>query len=155
MTVTKEILKQYTALKQEEEELKRRRQSISAQIINLEERTRIVSDTVTCGKKNKKPLRTVKIQGIDQRPAGVIARKRKALDQLMQRLDELDAEILDTLVACEEFIKTVDDSRIRLIIRYHIIDGFTWAKTASNMNTTEDSIRKAFDRYMDGDFEEK
>lgn len=155
MTVTKEILKQYTALKQEEEELKRRRQSISAQILNLEEQVRIVSDTVTCGKKNKKPLRTVRIQGIDQRPAGVIVRKRKALNQLMQRLDELDAEILDTLVACEEFIKTVDDSRIRLIIRYHIIDGLTWAKTASNMNTTEDSIRKAFDRYMDGDFEEK
>lgn len=148
MAVSKDILKQYTALKQEEEELKRRRQSISAQIINLEERTRIVSDTVTCGKKNKKPLKTVTIKGIDQRPAGVIARKRKALNQLMVRLDELDAEILDTLVLCEDFIKTVQDSRMRLIIRYHILDGLTWARTASKMNTTEDSIRKAYDRFM-------
>ena len=149
MTVTKEILKQYTALKQEEEELKRRRQSISAQIINLEERTRIVSDTVTCGKKNKKPLRTVKIQGIDQRPAGVIARKRKALNQLMQRLDELDAEILDTLVACEEYLKTVDDSWIRQGIRYRYIDGLEWSQVGKKMNTTPDSIRMAVLRYLE------
>ncbi len=149
MTITKDILKQYAALKQEEAELKRRRQSISAQIINLEEQARIVSDTVTCGKKNKKPLKTVSIKGIDQRPSGMIARKRKALDELMQRLEELDADILDCMVVCEDFIKTVEDSRMRLIIRYHIIDGLTWARTASKMGTTEDSIRKAFDRFMD------
>lgn len=149
MTVTKEILKQYTALKQEEEELKRRRQSISAQILNLEEQVRIVSDTVTCGKKNKKPLRTVRIQGIDQRPAGVIVRKRRALDQLMQRLDELDAEILDTLVACEEYLKTVKDSWIRQGIRYRYIDGMEWSTVGKNMNTTPDSIRMAVLRYLE------
>lgn len=155
MTITKDILKQYAALKQEEAELKRRRQSISAQIINLEEQTRIVSDTVTCGKKNKKPLKTITIKGIDHRPSGMIARKRKALDELMQRLEELDAEILDRMVACEDFIKTVEDSRIRLIIRYHIIDGLTWARTASKMGTTEDSIRMMFNRFMDDKQEEK
>ncbi len=149
MTVTKDILKQYTALKQEEEELKRRRQSISAQITHLEEQMFIVADTVTCGKKNKKPLKTITIKGVDQRPAGVIARKRKALNELMQRLSELDADILECMVACEDFIRTVEDSRMRLIIRYHIIEGLTWARTALKMNTTEDSIKKAFERFMD------
>ena len=63
MTVTREILKRYIDLKTEEQRLKSRCESLSAQINNLETGSRIVSDTVTCGKKGKKALRTVKIQG--------------------------------------------------------------------------------------------
>ena len=64
-------------------------------------------------------------------------------------LDELDMEILDTITACEEYVQTIDDPRMREIIRTHCIEGKTWKRTAEELNTTEDSIRKAFDRYME------
>ena len=154
MTVTREILKQYAKLKVEEQRLKSRCESLSAQINNLETGSRIVSDTVTCGKKGKKALRTVKIQGVDQRPQERIAKKRETLYQYRAMLDELDTEILDTMVACEEFIQTIDDPRMREIIRTHCVEGKTWKRTAEELNTTEDSIRKAYDRYMGVEVEE-
>lgn len=154
MTVTREILKQYARLKIEEQRLKSRCESLSAQINNLETGSRIVSDTVTCGKKGKKALRTVKIQGVDQRPQERVAKKRATLYRYRAMLDELDTEILDTMVACEEFIQTIDDPRMREIIRTHCIEGKTWKRTAEELNTTEDSIRKAYDRYMGVEVEE-
>lgn len=154
MTVTREILKQYARLKIEEQRLKSRCESLSAQINNLETGSRIVSDTVTCGKKGKKALRTVKIQGVDQRPQERIAKKRATLYRYRAMLDELDTEILDTMVACEEFIQTIDDPRMREIIRTHCVEGKTWKRTAEELNTTEDSIRKAYDRYMGVEVEE-
>ena len=147
--MTRDILKQYARLKTEEQRLKSRCESLSAQINNLETGSRIVSDTVTCGKKGKKALRTVKIQGVDQRPQERIAKKREALYKYRAMLDELDMEILDTITACEEYVQTIDDPRMREIIRTHCIEGKTWKRTAEELNTTEDSIRKSFDRYME------
>lgn len=154
MTVTRDILKQYARLKIEEQRLKSRCESLAAQINNLETGSRIVSDTVTCGKKGKKALRTVKIQGVDQRPQNRIMKKRAALYQYRAMLDELDTEILDTMVACEEFIQTIDDSRMREIIRTHCIEGKTWKQTALELNTTEDSIKKAYERFLGEEVEE-
>ena len=148
MTVTRDILKQYARLKVEEERIKSRCQSLSAQINNLETKSRIVSDTVTCGKKGKKALRTVKIQGVDQRPQRAIDKKRELLYKYRAMLSDLDTEILDTIVACEEFIQTIDDSRMREIIRTHCIEGKTWKQTAIELNTTEDSIKKAYERFL-------
>lgn len=151
MTVTREILKRYIDLKTEEQRLKSRCESLSAQINNLETGSRIVSDTVTCGKKGKKALRTVKIQGVDQRPQERIAKKRAALYKYRAMLDELDMEILDTITACEEFIETTEDPLMREIMRTRFVEGRTWKQTAQELNTTEDSIKKAFERFMEGD----
>ena len=53
-------------------------------------------------------------------------------------------------MANEEFIASVQDSRIRRIINLRFIEKLSWNKVADRIGggNTEDSVRKAFDRYM-------
>lgn len=63
----------------------------------------------------------------------------------------LEMELLETLNQVEEFIAGVDDSRIRRIITLRFIDNLSWNKVADRIggNNTEDSVRKAFTRFME------
>ena len=44
--------------------------------------------------------------------------------------------------------------RMREIIRTHCIEGKTWKQTALELNTTEDSIKKAYERFLGVEVEE-
>jgi hypothetical protein len=58
--------------------------------------------------------------------------------------------LLETLNQVEEFIQSLDDSRMRRIIRFRIVDDMTWIKVALNMGgrTTDESVKKEFQRFM-------
>ena len=60
-------------------------------------------------------------------------------------------ELLETLNQVEEFIASVDDSRMRRIITLRFIDNLSWNKVADRIggNNTEDSVKKAFYRFME------
>ena len=56
----KNILVQYSAMKEEIKDIRRRIEKDRKELDRLNKL--VVSDSVTCGKKGKKPIRTVKIQ---------------------------------------------------------------------------------------------
>ena len=65
----------------------------------------IVMDSVSCGKKGKKPLGTVKITG---RPVTAISRKESLLNKRIRRLEELEEELLELTIQVDEYIETIE-----------------------------------------------
>lgn len=49
------------------------------------------------------------------------------------------------------YLDTVDDSFIRQIIKLRYVDGLMWFQVAHEIggNNTDNSVRKALDRYLD------
>lgn len=142
----KECLNQYKAMKNEAEDLKRRIQSLEDQIAHLE--STVVSDTVTCGRHNRKPIRKITIKGV---PRGDIEYKRKKLYEKKSRYYNLQIELLEKTSECETFISEIPDSWTRQIFRYRYIDGYEWAKVGHMMKSTADSLRKVAERYLETD----
>lgn len=140
----KECLNQYKAMKQEAEDLRRRIQSLEDQIAHLE--SMVVSDTVTCGRHNKKPIRTVTIKGV---PRGNIEYKRKKLYEKKSRYYNLQLELLEKTSECESFIDEISDSWTRQIFRYRYIDGFEWSRVGRMMQATPDGVRMTAERFLE------
>lgn len=64
-------------------------------------------------------------------------------------LKDLETKILKKINIIERFIASIDDSQIRIIVRLRMIDGCNWVQIAHKMKgNTEDSVKKAFYRYM-------
>lgn len=112
----------------------------------------IASDTVTCGKKGKKPLGTIKITGFRHKDytdtENKLLQKKLELKQREEKLMELQAE-------AEEFIESVDDIEIRNILSLYYIDNLTWNQVALKMNDlykkknyTESACRNKHNRFL-------
>lgn len=149
----KQILIEYSDMKEEIKDLRKRIEKDRIELAKLNET--IVSDSVTCGKKGKKPLRTVKIQG---RPKKYIALKEKALERNIKRLEELEIELLDLTNQAEEYIESIEKSELRTMFRLYYIDDLTWVQVAHKMNVmfpkkrikyTEDSCRMRNNRFFE------
>lgn len=73
-----------------------------------------------------------------------VLKMEKTEEKLLKRkqeLSELKTEITD-------FIVTVKDPILASILSYRFILGYSWSKTASLMHTTEDSIKKVYQRAI-------
>lgn len=148
----KEILMEYVDMKAEMKDLRKRIEKDRRQLENLEES--IVTDSVSCGKKGKKSLGTVKVTG---RPDGAIERKKRSLKRKLQLQEILEADLLEKQTQAEEYIQSVEKSEFRMILRFFFIDDLTYAQTAERMNAafpkrriryTDENIRKKFQRFF-------
>ena len=141
--VTKQVLIQYTDLQKECKELRQRIEKLEQQIAQIES-DGIVVDKVMGGDGGLQPF---KIEGF---PYPSYSRKKTLLYARKATLSELELELLETVNSVEEFIKSVDDSHMRRIITLRVVDGLSWNKVADRMGggNTEDSVRKAFDRFV-------
>lgn len=65
-------------------------------------------------------------------------------------LKEREKKVHETAVHIEEFINTIEDSRIRRIITFKYIKGMTWNQTAKAMggSHTADSCRMDLKRFL-------
>lgn len=149
----KMILIEYSDMKEEIKDLRRRIERDKQELRKLN--ATIVTDSVTCGKKGKKPLRTVKIQG---RPTMLIDRKKKALEQNIARKEESELKLLDLTNQAEEYIESIEKSELRTMFRLYYIDDLTWIQVAHQMNQifskkkikyTEDSCRMKNKRFFE------
>ena len=86
----KSVLIEYADMKEEIKDLRRRIDADKKELDRLN--SMVVTDSVTCGKKGKKPLRTVKIQG---KPTMKIIRKNELLKKRIAKLEYLELELLD------------------------------------------------------------
>lgn len=82
--VDKAILIEYTDIREEAKDLRRRIEMNRREIEKLQKTT--VVDSVACGKKGKKPLRTARVEG---RPVTAISRKEQALEKKLALLEIL------------------------------------------------------------------
>lgn len=142
--VTKEILIQYSDLQEEIKEVRKRIEQTERQIDRIEKDGAVV-DKVMGGEGGLQPY---KIEGF---PYPEYSRKKTLLYSRKATLTGLEMELLETLNQVEEFIASIDDSRMRRIINLRFIDGLSWNKVADHIGggNTEGSIKMAFQRFME------
>ena len=142
--ISKEILIQYSDLQEEVKEVRERIDKTEKQIAKLEVEGNVV-DSVSGGNGGTQHF---KIEGF---PYPEYSRKKTLLYARKATLASLEMELMETLNKVEEFIASVDDSRMRRIITLRFIDNLSWNKVADRIggNNTEDSVRKAFTRFME------
>nr|DAE73367.1 MAG TPA: Protein of unknown function (DUF722) [Caudoviricetes sp.] len=153
MPVDKNILIEYADMKEEIKDLRRRIEQNKKELSRLN--GQIVMDSVSCGKKGKKPLGMVKITG---RPVTAISRKESLLNKRIRRLEELEEELLELTIQVDEYIETIEKSELRIIFRLYYIDDLTWYQVALRMNQnfpkrkvkyTEDNCRMRHNRFLE------
>lgn len=142
--ISKEILIQYSDLQEEVKEVRERIERTEMQIAKIEEDGNVI-DTVSGGGGG---IQHFKIEGF---PYPEYSRKKTLLYARKATLASLELELMETLNQVEEFIASVDDSRMRRIITLRFIDNLSWNKVADRIggNNTEDSVKKAFYRFME------
>ena len=147
------ILVEYADMIEEIKDLRRRSQDDQRKIDQLSQT--IVSDSVTCGKKGKKPLRTVKIKGF---PNMEINRRIGLLKKRKAKMMLLESDLLEKQIQVEEYIDGIDKSELRMMFRLYYLDNLTWYQVALQMNQifpkrrikyTEDSCRMRNKRYFE------
>ena len=141
--VTKEVLSQYSDLQEEVKEVRLKIERLEKDISKIEA-GEMVTDSVSGGDGGKQHF---KIEGI---PFPEYSRKKTLLYARKATLQLLEDDLLEKTNEVEEFIASVDDSRIRRIINLRFLENQSWNKVADQIggNNTEDSVRKAFDRFM-------
>ena len=153
MPVDKNILIEYADMKEEIKDLRRRIEQNKKELSRLN--GQVVMDSVSCGKKGKKPLGTVKITG---RPVTAISRKESLLNKRIRRLEELEEGLLELTIQVDEYIETIEKSELRIIFRLYYIDDLTWYQVALRMNQnfpkrkvkyTEDNCRMRHNRFLE------
>ena len=142
--ISKEILIQYSDLQEEVKEVRERINKTEDQIAKIEKDGNVV-DSV-CG--GNGGIQHFKIEGF---PYPEYSRKKTLLYARKATLASLEMELMETLNQVEEFIASVDDSRMRRIITLRFIDNLSWNKVADRIGgkNTEDSVKKAFYRFME------
>ena len=127
--VDKAILIEYADIREEVKDLRRRIEMNRREIEKLQKTT--VVDSVACGKKGKKPLRTAKVEG---RPVAAVSRKEQALEKKLALLEILEAKLLERQNDVEEYIQGIEKSELRTMFRLYYIDNLTWPQVAMKMN---------------------
>lgn len=146
------ILIEYEAMKEEIKDLRKRIEADKKELDRLN--NTVVVDSVSCGKKGKKPLRTVKIQG---KPTAEIARKKVLLKNRQAKLEQLEMELLELTNQVEEYIEQIPKSELRTMFRFYFMDGMTYLKVADQMNKifpnrpvkyTDENVKKRIQRFF-------
>lgn len=142
--ISKEILIQYSDLQEEVKEVRERINKTEKQIAKIEDEGNVI-DSVSGGYGG---IQHFKIEGF---PNMEYSRKKTLLYARKATLASLEMELMETLNQVEEFIASVEDSRMRRIITLRFIDNLSWNKVADRIggNNTEDSVKKAFYRFME------
>lgn len=149
----KSVLIEYADMKEEIKDLRRRIDAGRKELEKLN--SMVVTDSVTCGKKGKKPLRTVKVQG---KPTMAIIRKGELQKRRIEKLESLEADLLDLTNQVEEYIETIPKSELRIMFRFYFIDDLSYPKVADQMNNmfpkrkiryTDENVKKRIQRFFE------
>ena len=142
--VSKEVLKQFSDIKKEIVEVEFKIDSLEKYIAKMEAEGSVV-DTVSGGNGG---IQHFKIEGF---PYPEYSKKKTLLLTRKSILEQLRMELLEQENAVEVFITTIENSYIRRIIRMRFLENMKWNQIADKIggNNTEDSVKKAFYRFME------
>lgn len=142
--VTKEVLSQYSDLQEEIKEVRLKIERLERDIDRIEDGEMVI-DSVSGGNGGKQHF---KIEGV---PFPEYSRKKTLLYARKATLQLLEDDLLEKTNEVEEFITSIDDSRIRRIINLRFLENKTWNQVADYIGggNTEDSVRKSFTRFLE------
>ena len=62
----------------------------------------------------------------------------------------MEEKLLELTNQAEEYINSIEDSRMRRIVQYRIMDRLSWYEVADKMGgkATSDSCKKYFERFL-------
>jgi len=160
--VDKDILIEYSdalaRVKLLREELQKKKDHLD----RLKERGYMAADTVTRGKRGKKPLGIVVITGY---PIPESQRAARAYEKSCAILMNEEQELLELIVQVEEYIAGIDKVEIRNIMTLYYVEDLNWVQVAHRMNDlykdqiyrgkmrcyTDSSCRCKHDRFLEKD----
>lgn len=144
MGVTKEVLSQYTDLREEIKEVRAKIDRLERTIQKIETEGNVI-DSVSGGEGGTQHF---KIKGF---PYPEYSRKKTLLYARKATLQLLEDDLLQKTNEVEEFISSIDDSRMRRIINLRFLENCSWNKVADYIGggNTEGSIKMAFQRFME------
>ena len=144
MSVSKEILNQYTNLQKECKEVREKIDKLEKQIEKIEDEGAVI-DKVRGGEGG---LQSFRIEGF---PYPEYSRKKTLLFARKAKLSEIELDLLEKVNMVEEYISSLSDSHIRRIISLRVVEGLSWGKIAIKMggNNTEDSVRMCYNRFIE------
>ncbi len=141
----KYLIGQLNDLKAEIEEKEIKIQELQKEIEKMNKSNYLESDSVSCGKKGKKSLGTVRIIGF---PYPYYEQKKGLLEKRIHNLAERQQELLELITIIEEKIEGVSDSRTRRILELRYIEGLSWVQIANKVGGSPDSCRITSDRFL-------
>lgn len=157
MAISNEILVQYADLQEEAKDVRKKIEQLETEIPKIEKRLKeieegeIVKDKVRGGEGG---LQSFIIEGVpvveyDKKKTSLLS-KKLLLNSRKSTLEILEFDLLQKTNEVEEFIASIDDSRMRRIINLRFIENLSWNKVADRIGggNTEDSVRMAFNRFM-------
>lgn len=156
--VSKEILVQYVDLQKECKEVRKKIERLEDEIPKIEKRIsdiengEMVKDKVRGGEGG---IQNFNIEGVPtveyERKRTALFSKKLLLGNRKSTLELLEFDLLQKTNEVEEFIASIDDSRMRRIINLRFIENLSWNKVADNIGggNTEDSVRMMFNRFME------
>lgn len=149
MTISKNILIQYSDMKEEIKDLHRRIEQLERELYKMEEEG-TVKDTVTGGLGGTQHF---VVEGL---PAPALRRKALQIKARKEKAAKMEGELLELVCQVEDYINSITSSELRIIFRLYYIDELTWPKVALNMNRmfpkriyTEESCRKKHSRFLE------
>ena len=155
--VSKEIIVQYSDLQEEIKEVRKKIEYLENRIPKIEKRLQEIEagekvrDKVRGGEGG---LQSFNIEGVPiveyEKKKTELLSKKLLLNNRKSTLEILEFDLLQKTNEVEEFIASVDDSRMRRIINLRFIENLSWNKVADRIGggNTEDSVRMAFNRFM-------
>ena len=95
----------------------------------------------------------MELDGMPRSPSHGNSLIEKAVIQISdieERIRRQQREYIRERVKIEDYINSVEDYQIRLILLFRFVDLLTWQQVAQRIggNNTEDSVRKACNRYL-------
>lgn len=141
--MTKEVLSQYSDLQEEIKEVRAKISRLENDIEKIE-REGTVIDSVTGGYGGTQHF---KIEGV---PIPECNRKKTLLYSRKTTLQLLEDDLLEKTNEVEEFIASLDDSRMRRIINFRFLENKSWLQVAYALGgkATADSVRMEFERFF-------
>ena len=139
----KHILLQYIDMVQEKEEIQKRISKLNRKLERINQEGN-VKDAVKGGSGGWQTFHLEGFPVADEDEAKYLLNKNIRL--LQQREHEIDEKVLQV----EEYLNTLDDSRMRRMITKRYIEGKVWWKVANEMGKTytEDSCKKQMERFL-------
>lgn len=141
--INKSILEQYADMMAEIDELQENVDRLERKLDKIQD-DGCVKDIVKGGEGG---IQHFMLEGF---PMPEFERTRKAWIKRKDLLERRKVDLEEKTNDIEEFINEIDDSLVRRIIEYRIVQQMPWRKVALHIGkgTTEEAVRKIYERYL-------
>ena len=157
MTIDKSILNQYISEKQEILELRVKIERLESKISRIEQRIAEIEEGHTVKDKvrgGEGGLQSFVIEGVPydeyNDKLSDLAFAKKSLYHTKEVIKAEEMRFILRTKEVEQFISSINDSMVRRIARFRVVDGLSWNEVANKIggDNTEDSVRMCFERFL-------